>query len=388
MQKSVLILGSGHLAIRLNNFMVKRNLIVYQIENYFTINTSNKNFAIDRFKNYLTENQIHNITHAYVLFDDDEENFETSLGLISLFPEISVSTVLFNETLLSGLKKVAPTLTIVNPAKIAAPYFIDGFSASTTQTVYSKFKSEISNIKEYFSSPFLRYSLLTYVLLIMSAIFYFHIHDNYSLINAIYFVITTVATVGYGDFNLRDASFESKVVGISLIIISSIFISLIFSLIINGIINKRVQISMGRKKYFYKNHIILCGLGRLGYFIAEELYKRGYKIVIIESKSNSLNVEYFRKRNVEIYSGDARKADVLIDAGVDSCHTLISVLDNDIANLEIGLVAKHYNPNINLVLRIFDENMADIIKNKFNINLTNSMSYLAAKEFDNLFSNT
>jgi hypothetical protein len=388
MQKSVLILGSGHLAIRLNDFMVQRSLTVYKLENYFTINSNNKNFAFDRFKNYLTENQIQQISHVYILFDDDEENFETSLGLVSLLPGVSVSTVLFNETLLSGLKKVAPQLTILNPAKIAAPYFIDGIQASVIHKGNSKFKSEISNIKQYFTSPFLRYSLLIYFFLIMSAIFYFHFHDNFSLINAVYFVVTTVATVGYGDFNLRDASIESKIVGISLIIVSSVFISLIFSLVINGILNKRVQIAMGRKKYFYKDHIILCGLGRLGYFIADELFKMGNKIVIIESQNNSLNVDYFRKRNVEVYSGDARKADVLIDAGVESCQTLISVLDNDIANLEIGLVAKHYNPNIKLVLRIFDDNMADIIKNKFNINLTNSMSYLAAKEFDTLFTDT
>jgi hypothetical protein len=388
MQKSVLILGSGHLAIRLNDFMVQRNLTVYKLENYFTINSSNKNFAFDRFKNYLTENQIQHISHVYVLFDDDEENFETSLSLVSLLPGVSVSTVLFNETLLSGLKKVAPKLTILNPAKIAAPYFLNGIQTSVIHKGNSKLKSEISNIKQYFASPFLRYSLLFYVFLIMSAIFYFHFHDNFSLINAVYFVVTTVATVGYGDFNLRDASIESKIVGISLIIVSSVFISLIFSLVINGILNKRVQIAMGRKKYFYKDHIILCGLGRLGYFIADELFKKGNKIVIIESQNNSLNVDYFRKRNVEVYSGDARKADVLIDAGVESCQTLISVLDNDIANLEIGLVAKHYNPNIKLVLRIFDDNMADIIKSKFNINLTNSMSYLAAKEFDTLFTDT
>jgi hypothetical protein len=388
MQKSVLILGSGHLAMRLNDFMVQRSFTVYKLENYFTINSNNKNFAFDRFKNYLTENQIQNIRYVYVLFDDDEENFETSLGLVSLLPGVSISTVLFNETLLSGLKKVAPELTILNPAKIAAPYFIDGIQTSVIHKSNFKFKSEISNLRQYFTSPFLRYSLLFYVFLIMSAIFYFHFHDNFSLINAVYFVVTTVATVGYGDFNLRDASIESKIVGISLIIVSSVFISLIFSLVINGILNKRVQIAMGRKKYFYKDHIILCGLGRLGYFIADELFKKGNKIVIIESQNNSLNVDYFRKRNVEVYSGDARKADVLIDAGVESCQTLISVLDNDIANLEIGLVAKHYNPNIKLVLRIFDENMADIIKNKFNINLTNSMSYLTAKKFDNLFTDT
>jgi hypothetical protein len=155
MQKSVLILGSGHLAIRLNDFMVQRSLTVYKLENYFTINSNNKNFAFDRFKNYLTENQIQQISHVYILFDDDEENFETSLGLVSLLPGVSVSTVLFNETLLSGLKKVAPQLTILNPAKIAAPYFIDGIQASVIHKGNSKFKSEISNIKQYFTSTFL-----------------------------------------------------------------------------------------------------------------------------------------------------------------------------------------------------------------------------------------
>jgi short-subunit dehydrogenase involved in D-alanine esterification of teichoic acids len=193
-----------------------------------------------------------------------------------------------------------------------------------------------------------------------------------------------MTTVGYGDINLQSASDLSKVVGMVLILCSSIFIWLIFSLMIDGIIKKRAQLQLGRKRYKYKDHVIICGLGRLGFFIAKELYEKGEKIIIIEANSESSNIEYFRGKNIDIYIGNASLPTVLKDVGAENCRALISVINDDYTNLEIGLNAKHFQADIKLVLRIFDETMALIIKDKFNIHLTHSMSFIAAEKFASL----
>lgn len=87
---------------------------------------------------------------------------------------------------------------------------------------------------------------------------------------------------------------------------------------------------------------------------------------------------------MDVYIGNARNPHVLQNAGAENCRALISVINNDFANLEIGLNARHFQYGIRLVLRIFDETMADIIKEKFDIHLTKSMSNIAAKKFASL----
>jgi Trk K+ transport system NAD-binding subunit len=138
---------------------------------------------------------------------------------------------------------------------------------------------------------------------------------------------------------------------------------------------------VGRKKYYYKNHVIICGLGRLGYFIADELQKSGERIIIIESNQDSPNMEYFRNLGIDVYLGNARLPHVLQDVGAENCRALISVINDDYTNLEIALNARYFQPDLRLILRIFDESMAKVIKEKFDIHLTKSMSFIAGEKF-------
>jgi Trk K+ transport system NAD-binding subunit len=130
------------------------------------------------------------------------------------------------------------------------------------------------------------------------------------------------------------------------------------------------------------------GLGRLGYFIAEELIQKGEKIVIIESNEDSASTRYFRSIHIDVYNGNARHPQVLQDAGAKHCRALISAIGDDSTNLEIGLNARFFQAEIMLVLRIFDESMAEVIREKFDIHLTNSMSLICAEKFASLLNET
>lgn len=123
--------------------------------------------------------------------------------------------------------------------------------------------------------------------------------------------------------------------------------------------------------------MIVCGLGRLGYFIAEQLLQRGERVLIVERNEDAATVEHFRSLGADVYIGDARLPRVLQDVGVMHAKALYSVINNDFANLEVGLNARTFKPNLRLVLRIFDDTMSERLKKSLDIQLTYSMTAIA-----------
>jgi voltage-gated potassium channel Kch len=173
------------------------------------------------------------------------------------------------------------------------------------------------------------------------------------------------------------------VAGILLIVASTFFVWIIFSLTVDRIIKRRVQIALGRRRYTRKGHVILCGLGRLGYFVADGLLRRGERVLIIEHDEGSPSIEYFRSRGADVYIGDARLPRVLQDAGVGRAKALYSVIDSDLVNLEIALNARSFRPDLRLILRIFDESMSDSLRETLDLQLSFSMSAIADERFLN-----
>ena len=382
--RTVLILGSGHLANRTKLLLTQKGLIVTHLPNLFSNLPSADSSTINETDKIFHSMDMLSFSMTYVLFEKDEDNLEIVTAMMALYPSIPITTSFFNENIRPHLEKANAKLIILNPAKIAAPLFVKALDNSIKRN--QKTGAALLPIipKKKSNNSFLMFLISFFSAIVFGSVMYFHFNEQLSWLDALYFVVVTISTVGYGDISLHDASALSKLIGIVLILASSVFIWLIFSLLIDRIIKRRVERSMGRKKYNYRDHIILCGLGRLGYFIADELQKNGERIVIIECNPESANIEYFRNLNIDVYIGNARQPNVLQDAGAEHCRALISVINNDYVNLEIGLNARYFQPDLRLVLRIFDESMADVIKEKFDIHLTKSMSFIAAEKFASL----
>lgn len=221
----------------------------------------------------------------------------------------------------------------------------------------------------------------SFATLVAFSIGYFHYSEGLSWLDACYFVVVTVASVGYGDISTIHSSPQAKVVNIFLILGAMVCVWMIFSLLIDRIIRQRIQLSLGRRRYTESGHVIVCGLGRLGHCVAEELLRRGHKVVAVELDENSSRSEHLRQRGVPVYTGNARAFSVLEDVNVARAAALISVIDDDYANLEIALNARSIGPDLRLVLRIYDEDMARQVSTDLDIHLTLSMSALADQTF-------
>jgi Trk K+ transport system NAD-binding subunit len=107
----------------------------------------------------------------------------------------------------------------------------------------------------------------------------------------------------------------------------------------------------------------------------------GEPIVVIERNANNQFLDTVRRDGVPLFIGDARREALLEDAAIQKARSIVLAADDDLANLEAALDARKINPKIRVVMRMFDQNMADKIRDGFNIHIAMSQSALSAPAF-------
>jgi Trk K+ transport system NAD-binding subunit len=114
-----------------------------------------------------------------------------------------------------------------------------------------------------------------------------------------------------------------------------------------------------------KNHIVLVGLGHLGYRVAQHLTEMGKNVVVIELQADTHTVVAARAMGITVIEEDARNAAALEGANIQAAQTVILASQNDAMNLQIALKARSLNPKIQVVIRIFDEDFAHALHDQF-----------------------
>lgn len=131
----------------------------------------------------------------------------------------------------------------------------------------------------------------------------------------------------------------------------------------------------------YRDHIVLIGLGHVGFRVLGELLGRGRQVIAVEALDHGQFVEEARARGVPLVIGDARRESLLRDLGIEHAACVIACTDNDLVNLEIALDVRTINPKVRLVMRFFDQSMAQKLGKAFHVDSTFSTSALAAPLF-------
>lgn len=126
-----------------------------------------------------------------------------------------------------------------------------------------------------------------------------------------------------------------------------------------------------------KDHVVVCGLGHVGYRVVQALQQLGRPIVAIEAKDESF-IEHVRVLGIPVIQGDARRDDLLLQAGIEHARAVVCATDNDLVNLEVAIDSKKVNPKIRVVLRMFDQGLATKVGGVLDLDETFSTSALAA----------
>ena len=131
----------------------------------------------------------------------------------------------------------------------------------------------------------------------------------------------------------------------------------------------------------YTNHIVIVGLGHLGFRVARALHQLGENFVSVELDPEAELVAAVESWRVPIIKGDALKYGVLRSAGIDRAHTVVIVTSDDTLNLQIAIHARALNPKIRTIVRLFDDDFAREVRIAFGITAAYSASALAAPAF-------
>ncbi|MCK9151430.1 3H domain-containing protein [Methanobacterium alcaliphilum] len=176
---------------------------------------------------------------------------------------------------------------------------------------------------------------------------------NLNPVDALYFAIVTLATVGYGD--ILPATAIQKIFAVSLALGGVGLIAYVFSLSVSVITMTFEEITSGskmrKKMAAMENHFVLCGYGRVGAAVFKELKERNQKTIIIEKDRNLVEKELWEDPKVLAIPGDATEESVMKEAGIERARGVIITTGDDVDNLFITLTSREIHPNIWIVTR-------------------------------------
>lgn len=223
-----------------------------------------------------------------------------------------------------------------------------------------------------------RLVLLGLLMLILLSTLYFHFGGS-DWLTSLFLALATSTAMGSGEVDELSTGFRFGAVLIQLF--GLILSSGITALIVDALISARLVAMTGGIRGKPKHHIVVCGLGRVGSAVAARLKARGLPVVAIESAEDAPGVLGARRLKIPVVIGRANDTEAQVLAGIGRADVVVAMTDDPAVNLEISLVAKSANPDVRVVTRMFDHELAERVERRLELGTTRSVSMLAAPAF-------
>ncbi len=180
--------------------------------------------------------------------------------------------------------------------------------------------------------------------------------EKWDLLQSLYMTVITITTVGFHE--VSPLSKSGRIFTMFLIFTGVGIIAYTLGLVAQAMIEFQIMSILGRKKLglrikSLKDHYILCGYGKIGRVVANELKVKNVPLLVIE-KNPELRETLERDGHPYIIA-DATLEDVLIEAGIERAKGIIALLSSDADNLFLTMTAKTLNPNLFILSRAEEE---------------------------------
>jgi Trk K+ transport system NAD-binding subunit len=130
-----------------------------------------------------------------------------------------------------------------------------------------------------------------------------------------------------------------------------------------------------------RGHVVVVGLGNAGTRVTALFRELGIPVVGIERDADARGIAAARGLDVPAVIGDRPIDDALRRAQIARARAVVAVTGDDVTNLEAALEARAINPEVRVVVRLFDDDFASHVYKEFGNTASRSVSYLAAPAF-------
>ena len=190
----------------------------------------------------------------------------------------------------------------------------------------------------------------------------YRITEGWDWGDCLWMVLITVTTIGFGEVEVLSSAgriITFLIIGGGIFVIQ-ITLQRFIQLSELGYFIKLEELRLRRLIRRMKNHVIICGYGRTGKEIADQLASERISTLIIEiDPSRKTEAE---EKGYNVLLADATMDETLLQAGVKNCRSLVVTLPSDAANLYVVLSAKALNTNCRLIARAANEEAANKLK--------------------------
>lgn len=194
-------------------------------------------------------------------------------------------------------------------------------------------------------------------LILIIALFIYGIIGSYfimglNLPDSIYYAVITMTTVGYGDFTPHTGI--QKIFATTLALGGVALLAYVFNILLTSFQARMSEYSKGARKMKkiddMDDYYILCGFGRVGKVVFEELTQRNQNVIVIE-KNEDIYETIEESDSVVAIHKDATEDDLIAKLAGEKCNSVIISTGDDVSNLFIVLTIRETNPNAWIVSR-------------------------------------
>ena len=290
---------------------------------------------------------------------NDAGNVDMALIARRLRPELPFVIRVFDPELAAYVRATLRGAVVLSLSSVAAPVLArETLRALATPHVSAEAAARAVRRRKRRRAPWRRRldrvllgAALTLSCVIAAGTIFFTKMLGLRVLDAFYFVWTTIMTVGYGDITLHNAPDSAKVVGMALMLVGVAFMAVLFAFFTSWVMTQRQDALRGRVRVRWKNHVVVAGGGHMGIAVADLLAAAGRRIVVIEREEDRPHIEMLRSAGHRVIIADATKAENLELAGIKRAAGLVALTDADPTNLHIALLARAQRADLAIVMR-------------------------------------
>lgn len=176
--------------------------------------------------------------------------------------------------------------------------------------------------------------------------------EGWDILDSLYMTIISLATVGYGEVHKLGSA--GRLFTILLILMGVSYFVYVAGALVQFMVEGRIRIILGRRRLDkkikqLKNHYIVCGYGRIGRVLCQNMKGKPVDLVVIENDEE--RVSCMDKDGILYITGDASEETNLTEAGIKEARGVIAVLGSDVENVFLVLTARQLNPEIYILAR-------------------------------------
>ncbi len=194
----------------------------------------------------------------------------------------------------------------------------------------------------------LRIPLLVIALVICAGTFGYMRIEGWGAWDAFYFTLVTITTVGYGDYGISEAG-QRLAIGLMLTGIGGL------AYVAAQIVQTSIELSLNTERKMFdqierlNDHVIVCGLGRIGRIVCRELARSDVGFVVIELDEHLC--EQAKEAGWLVLRGDMTEDDTLTRCGLTRARAIVCAASSDNINIVTTLSARDLCPNVRIISR-------------------------------------